>query len=209
MHRATDIDGPTVEAASAAAFFDVAGYRVVEIGDDEIALLQRFFERNPDYFLAVNGEVAGAGQAHEEVHGELPAGWPFTKKWVLGIAAQDGALVAMLNVVSDLLAEGVWHIGLFIVAREHWGTGLARSLLRQLEGWAVAGGAGWLRLGVVEGNRRAERFWEGAGFIGIRRRAGLTMGKKVNTVRVMARPLAGGTVADYLALVTRDDPRSP
>jgi len=32
------------------------------------------------------------------------------------------------------------------------------------------------------------------------------MGQKSNLLRVMAKPLAGGTIADYLALVERDRP---
>ncbi|MCE9658448.1 MAG: GNAT family N-acetyltransferase [Burkholderiales bacterium] len=183
-----------------------AGLHVVEIGADLVPLLQRFFDANPAYFLAVNGEIAGPGEAEEEVHGTLPAGWPFTRKWVLGIADGSGELVAMMNVVSDLLAVGVWHIGLFMVASPAQGSGLAQSLLERLERWALAAGARWLRLGVVAGNARAERFWASAGFVELRRREGLAMGRKVNTVRVMAKPLAGGSLADYLALVERDNP---
>jgi len=189
-------------------FFNARGLHAVEVGAAELPLLQRFFELNPTYFISVNGEVAGPDEAHEEVYGPLPAGWPFTRKWVVGIASGDGSMVAMLNVVSNLLAQSVWHIGLFIVASELWGTGTAQSLLQQLESWAVAGGGKWLRLGVVEGNARAERFWERAGFVEVRKREGLSMGAKVNTVRVMAKPLAGGRLSEYLALVERDNPQA-
>ena len=200
---------PPATAASPERFLAGDGFGAIEIGADAVPLLQRFFDANPDYFLAVNGEVAGAGEAHEEVHGSLPAGWPFTRKWVVGLVDRDGELVAMMNVVSDLLAAGVWHIGLFMVAGAARGTGLAQALLRRLERWAIAGGAAWLRLGVVAGNARAEKFWESAGFVEVRRREGVAMGRKVNTVRVMVKPLAGGTLPAYLALVARDRPDAP
>jgi hypothetical protein len=35
------------------------------------------------------------------------------------------------------------------------------------------------------------------------------MGRKLTTVRVMAKPLADGRLADYLALVARDEPQAP
>jgi len=35
------------------------------------------------------------------------------------------------------------------------------------------------------------------------------MGSRVNDLRVMAKPLAGGAIADYLAMVARDRPESP
>ncbi len=190
-------------------FFAPGGFEVVEVGLDELPKLQRFFEANPDYFLTVNGEVAGPDVAHETVFSPLPDGWPFTKLWVLGVVGEGDACYAMAHVVSDLLAIGVWHIGLFIVASERHGDGTARALLRCLENWAAANGAEWLRLGVVAGNARAERFWETSGFVEVRTREGLVMGRKVNTIRAMAKPLAGGSLAAYRSRVVRDDPRSP
>lgn len=200
---------PITADASPERFLGGEGLRAIEIGVAEVPRLQRFFEANPDYFLAVNGEVAGPGEADEEVHGALPAGWPYTRKWVVGIVDAEGTLVAMLDVVSDLLAAGVWHVGLFMVDGTARGSGLAQTLLTRLERWAVAGGASWLRLGVVAGNARAERFWEAAGFVETRRREGIEMGSRVNTVRVMAKALAGGSLDDYLARVARDRPDAP
>ena len=66
-----------------------------------------------------------------------------------------------------------------------------------------------LRLGVIAGNARAERFWGRAGSVAVRRREGIARGRKVNTVRVMAKPLAGGALPDYPARVPRDRPGSP
>jgi len=115
-------------------------------------------------------------------------------------------MVAMANVVSDLLAPGVWHIGLLIVATARHGTGEARVLYRGLESWAASNGASWLRLGVMQGNVRAERFWERLGFIQSRTRSGVQMGRLTHTVRVMVKPLTGGTLEHYLSLVRRDRP---
>lgn len=151
---------------------------------------------------------AGPDEAHEEVHGELPAGWPFTKKWIMGFEDDTPSLIGMASVVSDLLAPAVWHIGLFMAATRMHGSGVAQGLYRQLEDWAHSHGAHWLRLGVVRGNARAERFWERNGFVEVRTRTGVEMGKLVNKLRVMAKPLAGGTLAEYRALVSRDRPEA-
>jgi len=182
--------------------------RVLELGADSESLLQRFFEENPLYFESVNGEPPQPTEAHEEIHGALPAGWRYTKKWVIGYASAQGSLVAMANLVSDLLAPSVWHIGSFIVATSKHGGGDALVLYRNLESWARCNGAQWFRLGVVEGNVRAERFWERQGFMQTRLRPGVSMGRLTNTLRVMFKPLAGGSLAQYLALVERDRPES-
>lgn len=188
------------------ALFATETLRAVELEAADTPDLQRFFEANPEYFLAVTGQGPTPTEADDEIHGSLPEGWPFTKKWMIGFVDATDSMVAMANVVSDVLAPGVWHIGLFIVGTPLQGSGAARMLYDHLERWARGLGAQWLRLGVVVGNARAERFWERCAFVEVRRRYGMAMGTRSNTIRVMAKPLDGGTLPDYLALVERDRP---
>lgn len=198
--------GLPVRRATALPTSPLPGLHSIELTPVHAPELQRFFEANPPYFLAVNGEPAGPGEAHEEIHGELPSGWSFTKKWLVGYVDGAGSLVAMANVITDLLAPGVWHIGLFIVATSRHGNGDAQALYHGLEGWAMHNGAEWLRLGVVHGNLRAERFWESLGFVQTRTRTGVAMGRLSQTLRVMVKPLLGAGLEHYLSLVPRDRP---
>ena len=184
----------------------IAWLRTVELGGGDEALLQRFFDDNPAYFMAVYDEPAGPDEANEEIHGLPPAGWSFTKKWLLGYVDGAGSLVAMATVITDLLAPGVWHIGLFMVATARHGSGDAQRLHEGLEHWAGDHGARWLRLGVVSGNGRAERFWESMGYAQVRIREGVAMGKRMHTLRVMVKPLQGHTLEELLSLVPRDRP---
>jgi GNAT superfamily N-acetyltransferase len=182
------------------------GVRVLELAAGSEPLLQAFFDANPEYFLAIQGEPAAPTEAHEEIHGELPAGWSFTKKWVIGYVDANGSLIAMANLVSDILALGVWNLSTFIVATDRHGTGDAQRLNQSLEAWAQRGGAKWLRLGVVQGNTRAERFWQSAGYVQTRLRTGVQFGNQIRTLRVMYKPLADGTLEQYLSLIARDRP---
>jgi len=186
----------------------LAGLSVVELGVADAPLLQRFFDDNPAYFLAVQGEPAGPAEAREELAGLPPDGWPYTRKCVIGWRDADGGLAAMAEVITDLLAPGVWHIGLFIVATARHGGGAARTLVDELEAWARASGARWLRLGVVVGNTRAERFWTARGFVAMRTRGGYRMGSRENVICTMAKPIAEEDLVRYLALVERDRPES-
>jgi GNAT superfamily N-acetyltransferase len=187
----------------------VAGtYCAVELGAEDVPDLQHFFDLNPEYFVAVGGQPATSTDAHHEIHGALPAGWPYTKKWSIGFIDDAGTLIGVADVVSDLLATGVWHIGLFIVASALQGRGVAQSLYHALERWAADRGALWLRLGVVAGNTRAERFWERFAYVDMRKRDNVEVGKLLRTIRVMAKPLASGTLTEYLGLVPRDRPES-
>jgi len=182
----------------------VAELHTLELTPDREALLQRFFEANPEYYWLCNGEPAQPGEAHKEIHEPLPEGWPFTKKWLIGYADASGELVAMANVVSDLLAPRVWHVGYFLVSTSRHGSGLAHALYAHLESWMRASGAEWLRLGVLACNPRGDRFWARHGYTEVRRAVGVPYGKRTHTLSVRFKPLAGGTIEQYRQLVPRD-----
>lgn len=180
-----------------------------ELGEGDLPQLQALFDANPGYFLTVNGKAPGPEAARVEFDDRPPPHLPYTRRWFLGLYEGAGAMVGVADVVADLSAPGVWHIALFLVATPWHGTGAAQELYAALEGWAAGCGARWLRLGVVRGNARAERFWEGRGYRESRVRRGVDTGGRINDVRVMVKPLGDGTLADYLALVPRDRPDSP
>jgi RimJ/RimL family protein N-acetyltransferase len=195
-----DVDSQVLPACS------IEGIRVVELLGGDEAELQGFFEQAPDYFLAVNGEPATPTEARDELQGQLPAGWQCRRLYWLGYRNTQNQLVAVVNIAADLLATGVWHIGLLLMDARLHGTGLAQRLHADLERWALEQGAHWLRLTVVIGNTKAERFWPKLGYVQVRTREGITMGRQVNRVSIQVKPVAGGQIDEYLALVARDRP---
>jgi len=182
----------------------VQDLHTIELTDEHESLLQRFFEANPEYYLLAYGEPAGPGEALREIHEPLPEGWPYTKKWLIGYRDVSGELVAMANVVSDLLAPRVWHVGYFLVATSSYGSGLANTLYEGLERWMRDSGAEWLRLGVLACNPRGDRFWTRHGYTEVRRALNVPYGSRTHTLSVRFKPLAGGTIEEYLRLVVRD-----
>ena len=185
-------------------------WRFRVLGQEDAGELQRFFDANPEYFVSVEGEPPAADAAAHELADVPPAGMPYREMLLLGFVDQaSGELVGMATVIGDFIAEHVWHIGLFIVASALHGSGVAHALYRKLEQWMFERGARWVRLGVVQGNEKAERFWLRSGYVQVRERGPLQMGRKTNLLRVMFKSLAGGTAAEYLELVERDRPASP
>ena len=79
----------------------------------------------------------------------------------------------------------------------------------QLEAWLAGRGAHWIRLGVVDGNARAERFWERSDYVQVRERGPVEMGQRMHRLRVMVKPLDRSEVEPYLALVARDRSGAP
>jgi GNAT superfamily N-acetyltransferase len=175
-----------------------------EILERDLEDVQALFEACPGYFTMAMGEPAGPRAAREVFEGRPPMDMPYARKWPIGLRDRAGRLLVMADLVEDLLADGVWHIGLFVLPEDVHGKGIGRAAYGALEAWMRERGARWLRLGVIEGNVRAERFWQACGYVEVRKRASVAMGRRSNTVRVMVKPLTGGAVADYLALVERD-----
>lgn len=82
----------------------VSELRTIEITADREALLQRFFDANPEYHTLCYGEPPGPDEARKEIHEALPEGWSYTKKWLIGYVDGSGELAAFANVISDMLA---------------------------------------------------------------------------------------------------------
>jgi len=189
-----------------ATLFTSGDFRAYELAAADIARLQRFFEANPEYFLAISGAPAEPTEAYDEFHSKPPADWPLGRTWSIGFDAGP-ELAGVATLAADLLAPGVWHVGLFMIAESRRGSGT--QVFRDLEAWMRRQGAQWLRLGVVVGNERAERFWRGQGFVEMRRREGFKKGQRTSQLVVMAKALDEGTWHDYARLVPRDQPGAP
>lgn len=192
----------------ATPLFRTGPYACFEMQRGEIPALQAFLEANPEYYLTVGG-APPTDEAQGEFDNLPPAEWSTGKMWVLRFCDAHGRMAGVANVVADLIATGVWHVGLFLVATSLHGTGAAHAMYAALEAWMQRGGAQWLRLGVVVGNVRGERFWTRCGYREVRQREGVAMGSRVNAVRVLVKPLVTAPLSDYLALIARDRPDAP
>jgi len=190
------------------ALFEINGDKAIALTPADVPTIQAFFEKNPEYFLMAEGTSPGPTQAEEEFEQALPPGWSFTQKWSIAALDAHGKVDAYIAMVSDMLAPGVWHLGLFMVSTDKHGQGYATQIYEALEAWVKASGAQWLRLGVFVGNTRAERFWQRCGYVEVRRRHGVPFGERTHDVRVMVKPLTGAPLTDYLKRVTRDHPDS-
>jgi GNAT superfamily N-acetyltransferase len=178
----------------------------VGIGEPELRELQRFVEENPEYWRIVMQREPPPSAAREMLDDRPPPEWPSECTRLLALRDARGAMLAVAHVVEGLFAHGIWHVGLFIVAGRLHGTGASAEAYASLEGWMQASGAQWIRLGVVVGNVRAERFWEKMRFVEVRRRYGIELEGGICDLRVMVKALGGGRLEEYLRLVERDRP---
>ena len=187
------------------SLFGGAAFELTELDANQ---LQTFLDANPEYFMAVGDLPPRRDEAQRAFRDLPPPHMTFKGRWLIGFTDDAGRLIGMASVLSDFLVPHVWHLGLFIVATSLHGSGTAAALYQSLEDWMKARGAAWVRLGVVLGNEKAERFWPKVGYAEVRKRFNVPAGERKNTVLVLAKPLAGGEMGDYLRLVERDRPES-
>lgn len=174
----------------------------------EVPALQALFDANPLYFQTINGRNALPDEAQQEFDEHPPPHLPWVRHHHAGVHDHSGALVGTLVFTEGLCDPEVCHLGLFWLPTALHGSGLAAPLHEAYADWAQRQGARWLRLSVIEGNGRAERFWQRLGYTEVRRREGIDTGGRINSARVMVRPLGGATLAAYLQRVPRDQPGS-
>ncbi|MBL8519094.1 MAG: GNAT family N-acetyltransferase [Betaproteobacteria bacterium] len=199
---------PTEKPIDAAAF-STPRLRAIEVTEANADVLQRFFDANPEYFLATGGEPPRPNEALEEVRDVPPNGFPYTRMLILCWVDAAGEAAAMASLTFGLFIPAVLHVGLLIVATARHGDGTARECHDAIEREAREHGYQWLRLGVVQGNARAEAFWARCGYVETRVRDGIPMGRLTQSVRVMVKPLGDAGIEEYLAQVTRDQPGQP
>lgn len=209
MNRPAATDEQDAHDSQPRLLFATQRFRVLAMWAAEVPELQRFFEANPEYFHTVGDQAPGPAEAQQEFEDRPPAEFTYSRHQTALIRDTQGQLSGVYVISWDLFVAGVCHIGLFLIATALHGQGAAQELSAGLEALARGQGCRWLRLGVVVGNARAERFWVAQGFVELRQRHGVTIGRRVNSLRVMLKPLtAEHTVADYLALVARDRPEA-
>lgn len=188
--------------------FTTDALTVRELQTADVPALQALFDANPLYFRTINGRDALPDEAQTEFDELPPPHLSHGRRWIAGVYDRAGGLAGVVVVLSDFCTAGVWHLSLFLLATRLHGQGLAGALHQALQAWAQRQGARWLRLGVIVGNARAERFWERMGYVEVRRRLGIDTGGRRNDSRVMVKPLGPDGIDSYLARVPRDRPDS-
>jgi len=189
-------------------FFASGHYYGRELTSSEIPRVQGLFEANPEYFLAVHGRPPEQHEAQAEFDDDPPPHIPFSRRWFTGLFDREHELIGVAGIVSDLGAAHVWHIALYLIATPLHGQGAAGEIYAALEAWMQQSGARWLRLGVVQGHTRAERFWARRGFREVRLRPGAEVKGCATQIRVLVKPLTDDPLAEYLTLMPRDHPDS-
>ena len=139
-------------------------YKLMYLTRDEEPQVEALLERCADYLDLVAG-VEPSRKLARDLLTALPPGKHREDKMLLGVFAEAGELVGLLDVVRNYPAPGVWFLGLLLLEPAQRGYGLGEKLYEAFERWAKALGAEEIRLSVAEQNEAAFRFWKRLGFL--------------------------------------------
>lgn len=134
-----------------------APVQVRRLGSGEWTIVRavrlRALRESPDAFAS----------SHEEEVGHPDTWWiDGTARLAWFVARDEGRVV---GIVAGMPSGDSPEVVSMWVEPGRRGTGVADSLLAAVVAWARAEGAAGLRLAVAEGNQRARRFYERAGFV--------------------------------------------
>lgn len=115
---------------------------------------------------------------------DLPPGKEPKDKYVFGIYKEKGALIGVIDIVKDYKVPGEWIIGLLMIDQKERAKRLGRTLHDLIKTWVSQEHGVALRIGVVEENKGAYKFWEKMGYAELDR-VKKNYGNKDQTVIIM------------------------
>ncbi len=140
--------------------FTVDGRQIETLSEGDVPAIASLFHECADYWHLVVGRAAGEEESASLLT-ERPPALALSNKFVFGLRI-GGRLVAIADAFRDYPHDGIWWLGLLLIAPESRGRGLGRRLYAAFESWAAAQGARELRLCVQAQNTRAHEFWQGS-----------------------------------------------
>ncbi len=168
--------------------FSCGDETALEITPEDMPALQALLERAADYYHLVENRPPGPDAALTLVN-DGPPGWGRENKILIGIFGNDGTLAAVLEGMRHYPRDFIYWIGLLLVDPARRGQGLGERIMTEFEGWARSQGARQIRLGVVDVNEKAMRFWRRIGFEPVDKKGTLYLGQQEHVVYRMKKKL--------------------
>ncbi len=145
--------------------FGLLGLEVRALGREDVAEIDALLGRCADFIRISEGHDPAAGDGLRLLE-ERPLSAPDLDKLVLGL--YDGpCLIGLVDVLGDYPEPGVWDLGLMLIEPQRRRAGIGAALQAALGDWIASQGGRALRLGVVEQDAAAHRFWARQGFADI------------------------------------------
>ena len=137
------------------------GYNIRKIDDKTIDDVFRLCSNNTFYYECLQENVSMRGV--QNIINEFPPDCTTKNKIFAGIY-KDCQLVAIIDLIDAYPNKTTVFIGLFMVARNLQGSGVGSAIINNLTNFLKVNNYKCCRIGVVEKNLPAIKFWSKLGF---------------------------------------------
>lgn len=139
------------------------------------------YQRTQDYFMLAEGEVP---ESCEELLFDTPPNVSLEKKIVLG-AMREHQLVGLVDCVYGFPQADTSMIGLLLVDSACRGKKIGTQLFEHIVELSKEQGMSRIRIGVMDTNEKALKFWSALGFVHLETKGPVTYGDRTHMIRVM------------------------
>ncbi len=136
---------------------------IKRLSSKDIPIIQTIFEKCRDYLLLVNGYEVNKNTGRDE-YISMPPGKTEDDKIVFGIFNQKNEIISYIDILKNYPEEESYWIGLFLVDPLLRSKGVGERIILEFIRNAKTIGVSYIKLGVVEENEKAYKFWKKIGF---------------------------------------------
>lgn len=152
--------------------------------DDDVEDLQKLCESCSKYYRIMEGKTVPS-TAGEEVFFDLPKGKQPEDKTVIGVYSEEENLLGIIDMIKDFPRKNIWFIGLMMIDPKKRSQGLGEEMVKNYINLAKDNGIAKIKLGVLQENEGAVRFWDKLGFKITKEISNYKINKKTTTVYAM------------------------
>jgi ribosomal protein S18 acetylase RimI-like enzyme len=164
------------------------GYSIYRLFHEDIQIIQEVFEKCNDYLLLVEGKTVERNTGEEEFL-SVPKGKSLEEKLVFGIFNQQKEIIGYLDTLCIYPEEKCCWIALLLFVPEYRAKSMGQKVVQGFIEYMSTRGVQEIRLGVIEENYQAKRFWNNLGFELIHTTESRPFGNKAHKVHIMRRIL--------------------
>ncbi len=142
---------------------EIKDYIIKRLSSKDIPVIQTIFEKCEDYLLLVDGCEVNQNTGKNEYF-SLPPGKTENDKAVIGIFDENNEVISYIDSIKDYPEKDSYWIGLFLVDPLQRSKGIGKKIISDFLIYIKNEGARYVKLGVVEENEKAYKFWKKIGF---------------------------------------------
>ena len=165
-------------------YFNLKDYKVKNLKKGDIYDIQNLCERCSDYFCIDQGSGPDRDEGRKILE-ILPPQKGIRDKFVLGVYNTEKRLIGLIDIVKNYPTENEWMLGFLLIDPDERNKGLGKLLHNALIYWVRNEKGKKIRIGVLNENEKAFRFWSSLGYKLINKNKLQRKGKEDKEILVM------------------------